>query len=182
MLIILDHKINQDSAPSIPKQDPRKPINVRLTVHVHPTVETDHKNQLIPHYTSILRIFETFRPPNKISHFLKELKLYIVHQETRETALILLCALYRYACIPSTKQQQQQNKQTKIKFTHLVDDLQNCLDLQKKKINVNNCGKINDYKMPSQKSTLCALFMDQMTTRKQNENKEKQTNNNNTNR
>lgn len=27
--------------------------------------------------------------------------------------------------------------------------------------------------MPSQKSTLCALFMDQMTTRKQNENKEK---------
>ena len=36
--------------------------------------------------------------------------------------------------------------------------------------------------MPSQKSTLCALFMDQMTTRKQNENKEKQTNNNNTNR
>ena len=74
------------------------------------------------------------------------------------------------------------NKQTNIKFTHLVDDLQNCLDLQKKKINVNNCGKINDYKMPSQKSTLCALFMDQMTTRKQNENKEKQTNNNNTNR
>ena len=61
------------------------------------------------------------------------------------------------------------NKQTNIKFTHLVDDLQNCLDLQKKKINVNNCGKINDYKMPSQKSTLCALFMDQMTTRKQNE-------------
>ena len=27
--------------------------------------------------------------------------------------------------------------------------------------------------MPSQKSTLCALFMDQMTTRKQNENKKK---------
>lgn len=71
------------------------------------------------------------------------------------------------------------NKQTNIKFTHLVDDLQNCLDLQKKKIKVNNCGKT---KMPSQKSTLCALFMDQMTTRKQNENKEKQTNNNNTNR
>ena len=64
------------------------------------------------------------------------------------------------------------NKQTKIKFTHLVDDLQNCLDLQKKKIKVNNCGKINDYKMPSQKSTLCALFMDQMTTRKQNKNKD----------
>ena len=63
---------------------------------------------------------------------------------------------------------------------NLVDDLQNCLDLQKKKIKVNNCGKINDYKMPSQKSTLCALFMDQMTTK--NENKEKQTNNNNTNR
>ena len=27
--------------------------------------------------------------------------------------------------------------------------------------------------MPSQKSTLCAKFMDQMTTRKQNENKKK---------
>ena len=74
------------------------------------------------------------------------------------------------------------NKQTNIKFTHLVDDSQNCLDLQRKKNKVNNCGKINDHKMPSQKSTLCALFMDQMTTRKQNENKEKQTNNNNTNR
>ena len=74
------------------------------------------------------------------------------------------------------------NKQTNIKFTHLVDDLQNCLDLQRKKNKVNNCGKINDHKMPSQKSTLCALFMDQMTTRKQNENKEKQTNNKNTNR
>ena len=65
------------------------------------------------------------------------------------------------------------NKQKKIKFTHLVDDLQNCLDLQRKKNKVNNCGKINDHKMPSQKSTLCALFMDQMRTRKQNENKEK---------
>ena len=98
----------------------------------------------------------------------------VVHcaSRNRETASILLCALYRYACIPSTKQQQQQNKQPKIKFTHLVDDLQNCLDLQKKTIKVNNCGKINDHKMPSQKSTLCALFMDQMTTRKQNKNKD----------
>ena len=49
MLIILDHKINQDSAHSTPKQDPRKQIKVRLTVYVHPTVETDDKNKLIPH-------------------------------------------------------------------------------------------------------------------------------------
>ena len=86
-----------------------------------------------------------------------------------------MCALYRYACVPSTKKTQQNkqtNKQTKIKFTHLVDDLQNCLDLQRKN-KVNNYFKINDYKMPSQKSTVCALFMDQMTTRKQNENKKK---------
>ena len=87
--------------------------------------------------------------------------------------------LYTFFKTTTTK---QTNKQTNIKFTHLVDDLQNCLDLQRKKNKVNNCGKINDHKMPSQKSTLCALFMDQMTTRKQNENKEKQTNNNNTNR
>ena len=108
----------------------------------------------------------------------------VVHcaSRNRETASILLCALYRYACIPSKNNNNKTNKQTKIKFTHLVDDLQNCLDLQKKKIKVNYCGKINDYKMPSQKSTLCALFMAQMTTRKQNENKEKQTNNSNTNR
>ena len=65
------------------------------------------------------------------------------------------------------------NKQKKIKFTHLVDDLQNYLDLQRKKNKVNDYFKINDYKMPSQKSTLCALFMDQMRTRKQNKNKEK---------
>ena len=114
---------------------------------------------------------------------MKELKLYIVHQEIEKQ--------HRFYCVLCTgmlvyllqkNPTKQTNKQTKIKFTHLVDDLQNCLDLQKKKINVNNCGKINDYKMPSQKSTLCALFMDQTTTRKQNENKEKQTNNNNTNR
>ena len=84
-----------------------------------------------------------------------------------------MCALYRYACVPSTKKIQQ-NKQTNKQrlSSHLVDDLQNCLDLQRKN-KVNNYFKINDYKMPSQKSTLCALFMDQMTTRKQNENKKK---------
>ena len=109
---------------------------------------------------------------------MKELKLYIVHQEIEK--------LHRFYCVlctgmlvylPQNNNNNKTNKQTKIKFTHLVDDLQNCLDLQKKKIKVNNCGKT---KMPSQKSTLCALFMDQMTTK--NENKEKQTNNNNTNR
>ena len=118
-------------------------------------------------------MFETFRPPNKISHFLKELKLYIVHQEIEK--------LHRFYCVLCTgmlvyllqkNPTKQKNKQTKIKFTHLVDDLQNCLDL-KRKNKVNNYFKINDYKMPSQKSTLCALFMDQMTTRKQNENKKK---------
>lgn len=92
---------------------------------------------------------------------------------------VQICLYTFYKTTTTTK---QTNEQTKIKFTHLVDDLQNCLDLQKKKIKVNYCGKINDYKMPSQKSTLCALFMAQMTTRKQNENKEKQTNNSNTNR
>ena len=68
------------------------------------------------------------------------------------------------------------NKQPKIKFTHLVDDLQNCLDLQRKKNKVNNNFKINDYKMPREKSTLCALFMDQMRTKKQNKIRKKQTN------
>ena len=77
--------------------------------------------------------------------------------------------LYTFYKTTTTK---QTNKQTKIKFTHLVDDLQNCLDLQRKKNKVNNYFKINDYKMPCQKSTLCALFLDQMTTRKQNKNKE----------
>ena len=119
-------------------------------------------------------MFETFRPPNKISHFLKELKLYIVHQEIEK--------LHRFYCVLCTgmlvyllqkNPTKQTNKQTKIKFTHLVDDLQNCLDLQRKKNKVNNCGKINDYKMPSHKSILCAMFMDQMTTTKQNENKKK---------
>ena len=119
-------------------------------------------------------MFETFRPPNKISHFLKELKLYIVHQEIEK--------LHRFYCVLCTgmlvyllqKKPNKTNKQTNKQrlSSHLVDDLQNCLDLQRKN-KVNNYFKINDYKMPSQKSTLCALFMDQMTTRKQNENTKK---------
>ena len=103
---------------------------------------------------------------------MKELKLCI--KKSRNCIDFIVCSVQVCLCTfyKKTQQNRQTNKQTKIKFTHLVDDLQNCLDLQRKN-KVNNYFKINDYKMPSQKSTLCALFMDQVTTRKQNENKKK---------